>query len=305
MEKDERPLGSPEDSGSEETVEKVTQPESTAAESAADSTTKEASASPSSRGGLGRYGRTALVSGVVVALAVGLFAAGFATSSLLDDDVDIAPIEDELVALNQQVDEIQVSLRSAAADGADAGDDAPQGSPEAAVSAASQDDPTWGPEDAAIVMVEFSDFQCPYCGRFATETMPQIREAYGDRVKFIYRDFPLSAIHANAQKAAEAAQCAQDQGYFWQYHDLLFANQGALGLAELKSYAAQVGADADEFGDCLDSGKHQQEVLQDIQDGRTAGITGTPGFIVSNLLISGAQPYETFQQVLDQLLAAQ
>ncbi|MDP2675209.1 MAG: thioredoxin domain-containing protein [Dehalococcoidia bacterium] len=254
------------------------------------------------RGGLGRYGPTAAISGVVVVLAVALFTAGFWAHSLLDDDVDLAPIKDELVALNKQADEIQVSLRGDG--GGDGGGGGAAASPEAAVSAASEDDPTWGPEDASVVIVEFSDFQCPFCERFATETLPRIQETYGDRVKFIYRDFPLSEIHPFAQKAAEAAQCAQEQGYFWDYHDLLFENQGALDVPDLKGYAEQVGADVDEFNGCLDSGKHQQEVLQDIQDGRTAGITGTPGFLINNSLVSGAQPYEQFQQVLDQLLAA-
>jgi protein-disulfide isomerase len=262
------------------------------------------------REGARRDALTVVISAAVALFAVALFMAGFAAHSLLDEDVDLKPIEDKLAALDERTGEIdeRTGAIEGILSGAVAGDDGDgEGevttSPAAAVSAASGDDPSWGPEDAAVVIVEFSDFQCPFCARFATETMPRIREAYGDRVRLIYRDFPLTAIHQFAQKAAEAAQCANEQGAFWEYHDLLFANQGALTVVDLKGYAQETGLDSGDFDECLDSGKNAPEVLLDMQDGQSAGVTGTPGFLVGDLLISGAQPFEQFQRVIDQLLA--
>lgn len=219
--------------------------------------------------GLRRYVLTAGISAAVLLFALAFFMAGFAAHALLDED-----------------------------------DDDGGGGDGATAASASDDDPAWGPEDAAVIIEEFADFECPFCGRHAAETLPQIREAYGDRVRYIYRDFPLTNMHQFAQKAAEAAQCAHEQGLFWEYHDLLFKNQGALAVPNLKAYTEQVGADTEEFNNCLDSGKNAQEVLLDIQDGQQAGVTGTPAFLINDLLLSGAQPFEQFQVVIDQALAA-
>lgn len=262
-----------------------------------------------------RYIPTAAISLGVLVLGVALFAAGFWTHSLLDDDLDLSPVEDKLVALDVQAGNIDDQIAeindrtaeiedilSGAVVNAEGGDE-PPANPAAATSSASNDDPAFGPEDAAVVIVEFSDFQCPYCSKFSTETLPSIREAYGDTVRFIFRDYPLNSIHPYAQKAAEAGQCAQEQGLFWEYHDLLFANPEALTVPDLKNFAEQVGADATQFDDCLDSGKNQNEAVLDLQDGQAAGITGTPGFVINGLLLKGAQPFEVFQQVIDQLLA--
>jgi protein-disulfide isomerase len=257
-----------------------------------------------------RYLPTAAISVGVLVLGVALFVAGFWTHSLLDDDLDLTPFEDKLVALEERVSgfdertgEIQDILSGVVAN-AD-GDDEPTANPAAATSSASNDDPSWGPDDASVVIVEFTDFQCPFCARHSQQTLPSIKEAYGEKVRYILRDFPITGIHQFAQKAAEAGQCAHEQGLFWEYHDLLFANQEALTVDDLKRYAEQVGADTGEFNDCLDSGKNQREVLQDLQDGQSAGVSGTPGFLVNGVLVSGAQPFEAFQQVIDQLLAAE
>jgi protein-disulfide isomerase len=218
--------------------------------------------------GLGRYVLTAGISAAVLLFALAFFMAGFAAHALLDEDDDDGGGGDGATAAN-----------------------------------ASDDDPFWGPEDAAVIIEEFADFECPFCGRHAAETLPQIKEAYGDRVRYIYRDFPLTNMHQFAQKAAEASQCAHEQGQFWEYHDLLFENQGALAVPNLKAYAEQVGADTEEFNDCLDSGKNAPEVLLDLQDGQQAGVSGTPAFLINDLLLSGAQPFEQFQVVIDQALA--
>jgi len=169
--------------------------------------------------------------------------------------------------------------------------------------ASASDDPAWGPDDARVTIEEFGDFQCPYCGQFALETLPKIREAYGDRVRYVFRDFPIVSIHEFAQKAAEAAQCAQEQALFWEYHDLLFADQEALAAPDLKRNAEQVGADMGEFNACLDSDKNAWEVLLDVRDGTQAGVTGTPAFLINGILLPGVAPFERFQAIIDQALA--
>jgi protein-disulfide isomerase len=164
------------------------------------------------------------------------------------------------------------------------------------------DDPAQGPEDAAVTIIEFSDFQCPYCARFDAETLPQILSNYGDRVRFVYRDFPLTSLHQYAVKAAEASECADDQGAYWKYHDLLFQNQSALDDASLKNYAASLGLDTAAFNQCLDSDSNMSEIQKDYQDGIAAGVQGTPAFFVNGVLISGAQPYSVFQAAIEAAL---
>lgn len=164
------------------------------------------------------------------------------------------------------------------------------------------DDPSMGNPDAPVVVVEFSDFQCPYCGRFQQDTFKQIMDTYGDDILFVYRDFPLSSIHPRAEASAEAAECADDQGAFWDYHDLLFANQTALDNDSLISYAEQLDLDVDTFTECLTSGEKADEVQADFNDGRSYGVTGTPTFFINGVRVVGAQPFASFEQVIDQEL---
>jgi protein-disulfide isomerase len=171
------------------------------------------------------------------------------------------------------------------------------------VDVSADDDPAQGPEDASVTIIEFSDFQCPYCARFQSETLPQILTDYGDRVRFVYRDFPLTGLHENALKAAEASECADEQGAYWKYHDLLFQNQSALDDASLKNYAASLGLDTATFNQCLDSDKYMSEVQKDEQDGITAGVQGTPAFFINGMPLSGAQPYAAFKAAIDAALA--
>lgn len=166
------------------------------------------------------------------------------------------------------------------------------------------DDPAWGPANAPVTIVEFSDYQCPYCKLFYDETLPQIRQTYEGQIRFVYRDFPLARIHPHSQKAAEASECADDQGRFWNYHDLLWANQTALDVDSLKAYAAQLGLDAATFDDCLDSGKNAQEVQNDYSDGVSYGVTGTPTFFINDVELKGANPFSVFQQAIEPLLEA-
>lgn len=149
-----------------------------------------------------------------------------------------------------------------------------------------------------LVIVEYSDFQCPFCTR-AVPIVEQIIGEYGDNVRVYYKHFPLSQIHQYAQKAAEASECAADQGMFWEYHDKLFENQASLDTPSLKRYAGQMGLDQNEFDACLDSGKKASLVKKDLQEGLKLGVTGTPTFLINEKKVVGAQPFEAFKQVID------
>ena len=166
--------------------------------------------------------------------------------------------------------------------------------------------PVKGSPNAPVTIVEFSEFECPYCGVYSRDTYPQIAKAYIEtgKVKYVFRHFPLN-FHANAQKAAEAAECASEQGKFWEYHDVLFANQSALDVASLKKYASDLGLDTAKFDACLDSGRMADEVAKDAAEGASYGVTGTPAFFVNGLKRKGAQPFEVFQRLIEEELAKQ
>jgi len=159
------------------------------------------------------------------------------------------------------------------------------------------DEPAKGPADAPITIVEYSDFECPFCVR-VMPTLQQVIDEYGDKVRLVYRDYPLP-MHPNAQLAAEAAQCAHAQGKFWEYHDTLFANQVALGVDSLKQYAAALKLDQAAFDTCLDQRTHQAGVLAETRDGNALGVTGTPAFFINGRFVNGALPIEMFKEVID------
>jgi protein-disulfide isomerase len=168
------------------------------------------------------------------------------------------------------------------------------------------DDPFLGSADAPITIVEFSDFQCPFCANFYLQTFPKIKQDYIDtgKVKFVYRDFPLN-FHQYAQKSAEASECADEQGKFWEYKDILFTRQAEWstgGIPKLKEYASMLSLDQESFDSCLDSGSMSEEVESDFADGRSLGVTGTPAFFINGELVSGAQPFSVFKQKIDSLL---
>lgn len=165
------------------------------------------------------------------------------------------------------------------------------------------DDAVLGDEDAPVTIIEFSDYQCPYCARFWSDTLPSLKKEYIDtgKVKLIYRDYPLVSIHPMAQPAAEAAECVRDaagsdEAYF-EMHDKIFANQQTLSVDNLKKWAKEIGYD---IGGCLDSGKFTNEVKKDTTDG---GSLGTPTFFVNGKQLRGAQPFSAFKQVIDAELA--
>jgi len=166
------------------------------------------------------------------------------------------------------------------------------------------DDAILGDPEAPVTIVEFSDYECPFCARFYSQTLDQIKTEYVDtgKVKIVYRDFPLS-FHQQAQKAAEAAECAGEQGQYYDMHDKLFEGGVAGGVASFKQYAADIGLDTSAFDTCLDSGAMASEVQKDFSDGQKAGIQGTPGFIINGQTVSGALPFSNFKQIIDAELA--
>jgi protein-disulfide isomerase len=163
------------------------------------------------------------------------------------------------------------------------------------------DDPSVGAASAPVTVVEFSDFQCPFCQR-VMPTLKKLREAYGDRVRIVWKDFPLTAIHPQAFKAAEAGQCAKEQGKFWELHDRMFANQQALQPEFLKKYAGELGLDAAKFNACLDMAKYAERVQEHMGIGNALGVSSTPSVFINGRLVAGAHPYETFAAVVDEEL---
>jgi protein-disulfide isomerase len=163
------------------------------------------------------------------------------------------------------------------------------------------DDPSLGPADAKVVIIEFAGFQCAFCGR-AAATLRELRARYGGSVRHVYRDFPLLAVHPFSAKAAEAASCAHEQGRFWAMHDRLFANQGQLGEADLHRHAAAVGLLAAPFAQCLSSGRYEAEWRKDLEDGTRYGLISTPSFFINGRLLMGALPIEAFTQIIEEEL---
>ncbi|MGH7768100.1 MAG: DsbA family protein, partial [Candidatus Binatia bacterium] len=158
-----------------------------------------------------------------------------------------------------------------------------------------------GAKDAAVTIVEFSDFQCPYC-QAAAATMRQVMSQYAGKVKWVFRDFPIPNLHPLAPKAHEAARCAAEQEKFWEYHDLLFERSPRLSLAELKQYARELKLDGENFDKCLDGGKHQAAIAGDVEEGSRLGATGTPTFFINGRMLVGAQPIADFQKLIDREL---
>jgi protein-disulfide isomerase len=159
-----------------------------------------------------------------------------------------------------------------------------------------------GPREAPVTIVEFSDFQCPFC-KSVTATLKQLATQYGDRLRWVFRDFPIPALHPDAPLAHEAARCAAEQGKFWPYHDVLFEKASSLAAAALRGYAADVGVDAAVFGRCLDSHKYRAAVSADMEAGQKLGVTGTPTFFINGQMLVGNQPLAEFQKIIEHELA--
>jgi protein-disulfide isomerase len=160
--------------------------------------------------------------------------------------------------------------------------------------------PAQGPENAPVEIVEFSDFECPFCLR-VFPTITKVLATYGDKVRFVYRHYPLPN-HPNARPAAEASACAAEQDKFWPYHDRLFSNAGKLAESDLKQHATALGLDADSFNACVASRKYRSDVESDIEAANAVGVNGTPAFFINGRALNGAQPFDAFKRIIDEEL---
>lgn len=177
-------------------------------------------------------------------------------------------------------------------------------------------DPSMGSKDARVTLVEFTDYQCPFCGRAFRQTYPPVVAEYvkTGKVRYVIHNYPLTQLHANAFRAAEAARCAQDQGKFWEMHDRLFGNQKALDEKGLEASAKALGLDTQQFQQCLTSGKYKKEIQDEVEAGKKLGVTGTPTFFIGSTgsnpnevnatkKIGGAFPYTAFKKAIDDILS--
>jgi len=251
-----------------------------------------------------RVGVVLLKYGLITVSALALYAAGLFSYKLLFPPQS----SNEIKVLQEQVQKIQTQLtrlQEELAQLTEALTPLPPGVERVEAVMSPDDDPQMGSADAHVIIIEFSDFQCPYCKRFWEQPLPQLKKAYVEtgKVKLVYRDFPLG-FHQNAQPAAEATECADEQGAYWPMHDLLFKNQaewvGDSLVKELfRRYSEELGLDVAKFSDCLDSGQYAEEVKKDYQDGVAYGVEGTPTFFINGYKLVGAQPFEVFKKILE------
>lgn len=239
-----------------------------------------------------------MIKGVVAAIAIAAFFGGYAVGTMNSGDTLTTEALQEML--------MEVAQNNANPQAADA---------PPIVHVSLDDDPVKGNPNAEIIIVEFSDFQCPFCSRFYDQTLPLIQQNYIDtgKIKFVYRDFPIDSLHPNARPAHIAAECADDQGKFWEYHDILFERVGqwqSLSMSNLGdsflAYAEELELDQSNFIECLQSESTAQEVHSDYLAGVEYGITGTPGFFVGTekdgfIKLNGAQPYSVFAQVIESI----
>lgn len=212
-----------------------------------------------------------------------------------------AAIQKDVTAIRNLLEDV---LRPAQAGAFEPGDITVEGSP------------FMGEATAPVVLVEFSDYQCPFCSRHFQTVMPQIKKDYVEtgKLKYVMREFPIESIHSKAFKASEAALCAGDQGQYWAMHDRIFEDQRRVDPEDLMAHADALDLEIEGFRDCLDSSAYAQKIRDDLQEGARAGVTGTPSFFVgladpddptkirASKFIRGAQPYEAFKQAIDELL---
>jgi protein-disulfide isomerase len=242
----------------------------------------------------------------IIFFAVGFIVAwvAFSTTQIpsLVADVQSAAADGARNAVRSELQSLQSQL--AGLSGGGGGGSAPAASaPTVPVSIEEGSSPTWGPEGAPVTIVEFSDFQCPFCARYADQTYPLLRETYGDRVRYVFKHYPIAGLHPDAERAGMAAECAHEQDRFWEYHEALFANQANLSQAALLGYARQVEIpDLDQFTQCLTTQKYAATVQADLLLGDRLGVSGTPTFFINGIPMMGAQPYAEFELAIEQAL---
>jgi len=238
-----------------------------------------------------------LIIGLIVVIGVAAFFAGsyitnLNSNQISEEDLEAAIAKLELKILQNQLPTKQSNLT---------------------MKISVDNDPIIGNPDAPITIIEFSDFQCPFCARFYTQTLPLIYEEYIEpgKVKLVFRDYPIQSIHPNAVPAAVASECANEQGKFKEMHDMLFEKQNewskqktADALSLFSQYATKIQLEQEVFDSCLTSGKYIEEIRKDLDDGRDYGVSGTPGFFVGNdqigyVELRGAQPFDSFKKIID------
>jgi len=238
-----------------------------------------------------------LLVGIIILVGITAFFAGSYISNLNSNQISTADLDEAMAKLELKLLQNQLPTKQAVEP----------------IKISMDDDPIIGNPDAPITIVEFSDFQCPFCARFHTQTLPLLLEEYieQDKVKIVFRDFPIQSIHPNALPASIAAECANDQNKFREMHDVLFEKQNSWNRVEtndalslFSQYASDMQLDQETFDSCLTSGKHIPEIQNDLNDGRDYGVSGTPGFFVGNdqigfVELKGAQPFESFKKVID------
>lgn len=223
-------------------------------------------------------------------------------------------LKEEINSLKKEVNELRKDVEDLKTKAAAIKPSQEQDMPEALeVTVSIDDDVVLGNNDAPVTIVEFSDYQCPFCRRYFKNTFSEIEKDYikTGKVKYVFRDFPLE-FHKQAPKAAEAAHCAGEQGRYWDMHNKIFDNQSEIQVESLKKYAADIGLDAGSFNSCLDSGKYASEIDKDSDDGRKIAVSGTPTFFIgksrlnskeiTGTRIVGARPLSSFKTIIDQLL---
>ena len=243
-----------------------------------------------------------LVISLIVIVGIAAFFAGSHVSNLNSNQISDQDLDDAIAKLELKILQSQLPTKQ----------------PTSQVKISVDNDPIIGNPDAPITIIEFSDFQCPFCARFHIQTLPLILEQYIEqgKVKLVFRDFPIQSIHPNALPAAVAAECANEQGKFREMHDMLFDNQNQWNKQEttdalslFSSYAIEIQLEQETFDSCITSGKYIEEIRKDLDDGRDYGVSGTPGFFVGNerigfVELKGAQPFDSFKKIIDAQLEA-
>lgn len=247
-----------------------------------------------------------------VALASFLLLALNAVGQQKETDLQkqIQELKEGQISIQKQLDEIKKLLLSSQA--------ANQPQPRRELIIDTSGTPFKGDPNAKLTLIEFSDYQCPFCSRYVRETLPEIEKEYiaTGKLKYVFRDFPIESIHQNSLLASSAANCAGDQNKYWEMHDRLFINQNALALADMPAHAKALGLDESKFKQCLETRKHEPAIRQRVNEGVSFGIQGTPMFFVGLTTpddpkvkiiasISGARPYASFKEVLERVLSSQ
>ena len=234
---------------------------------------------------------------IIIAIGVAAFLGGLHISNLDSNQISQEELNEAIAKLELKI--LQNKL--------------PSSQPIIELKISADNDPIIGNPNAPITIIEFSDFQCPFCAKFHIQTLPKIMEEYikDGKVKLVFRDFPIQSIHSNALLASAAAECANEQGKFKEMHDKLFENQNEWNskntdnvIILFNQYSLEMGIEKEKFDSCLKNGKYIKEIQKDLDDGRTYGISGTPGFFIGNdkigfIELKGAHPFENFKNIID------